>query len=80
MGFVNWFKEVLGFETAQGPKKNAPQSDVTATSSQVSSPASEVDLPMEASEKELVAILAACIVGQNTKDANLHIQKIRRVQ
>lgn len=92
MGFINWLKEVIGIDT----ETEAQREERLGGASQMSGAASPAhgsqadggaasepvlpELPMDEAEKELVAVIAACIVGKESPEVNLHIQKIRRIQ
>lgn len=77
MGIWKWIKNVLDIEDAEDVQveeaASAPQAPLAA-------PAPAVSLPMTDEEKELVAVIASCIVGKDKPDAQLHIQKITRIQ
>lgn len=77
MGIWKWIKNVLDIEDAEDVQveeaTSAPQAPMAA-------PAPAVSLPMTDEEKELVAVIASCIVGKDKPDAQLHIQKITRIQ
>lgn len=74
MGISKWFKNLLGMETEE---ENASEATV-GTAAPAAAPV--VSLPMDEEEKSLVAVIAACIGGKDQPDAQLHIQKITRIQ
>ena len=92
MGFMNWLKEVIGIDTETheqreerlgGASQSAGASNPEAQGQADVGAAAEPilpELPMDEAEKEMVAVIAACIVGKESPDVNLHIQKIRRIQ
>ena len=88
MGFMNWLKEVIGIDTETHDERELRLGESSASAgsadhlADVSAAAEPVlpELPMDEAEKELIAVIAACIVGKESPDVNLHIQKIRRIQ
>jgi hypothetical protein len=84
MGVIKWLKGVFldihdedMIETPVGQSTPALHSG-SANSVPVAAPS--VSLPMTDEEKELVAVIASCIVGKDKPDAQLHIQSITRIQ
>ena len=81
MGFINWIKEVLDIEdhkSAEMPHETMGSDGVVGMDGKefmLTEP-----LPMTDEEKELVAVIASCIVGKDKPDIQLHIQKITRVE
>ncbi len=69
MGLSTWINRLFGREEAEASEVK------TATAQAVQT----VSLPMTDEEKELVAVLASCIVGKEKPDANLHISRITRI-
>lgn len=76
MGFTNWLKNVFGIEEQKAATEAQPSS--TAKAEAVAAP--PVSLPMDDEEKTLVAVMAACIAGKESPDAQLHISRITRIQ
>jgi hypothetical protein len=68
MGILKWITGLLGSQ--------AEAATVTAITPEV---AVKCSLPMDDEEKNLVAVIASCIVGKDTPDAQLHIQRITRI-
>lgn len=72
MGLSQFLKNLFGKEE---------ETENTAVESVASAPAtSTVSLPMDEEEKNLVALVASCIAGKDQPDAQLHINKITRIQ
>lgn len=76
MGIWKWIKNVLDIED---PEENQVE-PAAEQQAPVAAPTPTVSLPMTDEEKELVAVIASCIVGKDKPDAQLHIQKITRIQ
>lgn len=74
MGISKWFKNLLGIDTEEDAASESTDSAATPVAAPV------VALPMDEEEKNLVAVIAACIGGKDQPDAQLHIQKITRIQ
>lgn len=70
MGILKWIKGLLGSQAEPKP------ANVAAATSEV---AVKCSLPMDDEEKNLVAVIASCIVGKDTPEAQLHIQRITRI-
>ncbi len=68
MEILKWIKGLLG--------SKAEAATVTATTPEV---AEKCSLPMDDEEKNLVAVITSCIAGKDTPDAQLHIQRITRI-
>lgn len=77
MGFFNWIKEVLGIEDKQTAVSG--RLDQTASEAVATPIALAVSLPMDEDEKNLVAVIAACINGKEQPNVQLHIKRITRI-
>ena len=77
MGFFNWIKEVLGIEDKKPAVSDRLEQPSRAAVAPPAAPA--VSLPMDEDEKNLVAVIAACINGKEQPDAQLHIKRITRI-
>lgn len=78
MGFINWIKEVLDIENHESSE--VPYGTVESAGTDAKECMRHESLPMTDEEKELVAVIASCIVGKDQPDIQLHIQKITRVE
>lgn len=76
MGMITWLKNVLGIET-EAVETGSEGSGAGTTASAAPAPAA---LPMDEEEKNLVAVVASCIAGSGKPDAQLHIQRITRIE
>ena len=79
MGMITWLKNVLGIET-EAVETGSEGSGAGTTASAAPAPAAPAALPMDEEEKNLVAVVASCIAGSGKPDAQLHIQRITRIE
>jgi hypothetical protein len=82
MGIMKWLNGLFGNEEVVAATGTEGANGVGAMSSNASNAASApmVSLPMDEAEKNLVAVIASCIVGKDHPDAQLHIERITRIQ
>lgn len=85
MGMITWIKNVLGIETDE--VETGSEAAASAASAAAAAPAppappapAPTALPMDEEEKNLVAVVASCIAGSGKADAQLHIQRITRIE
>jgi hypothetical protein len=80
MGISQWLKNLFGGDEEASQTNSGSQSASAPKSNGCASPQPSVSLPMDEEEKNLVAVIAACIGGKDQPDAQLHIQRITRIQ
>lgn len=84
MGMITWIKNVLGIETDEvetgSEGAGTAASAGSAPTAPAPAPTAPTALPMDEEEKNLVAVVASCIAGSGKADAQLHIQRITRVE
>lgn len=74
MGLSQFLKNLFGKEEERSVETSAAPAAASTPSATV------VSLPMDEEEKNLVALVASCIAGKDQPDAQLHINKITRIQ
>ncbi len=80
MGLINWLKLVffdIDDERLAYQRGELEEDNTTATVAP--EVPEEPELPMTEEEKQLVAVIASCIVGKEKPDVKLHIHRIRKI-